>query len=381
MNWKAKLFHEVIAILAPILSRVIPKKKNYFVFIPTHDRKSILSGNSLALLKYIQRNHSEIKCDLVIFGDKRIVIQEEENGLDVKRSTLSGYWSILRAEHVILDMIVFDPLLVYGQFSIIQLWHGTGFKNIVLLTEHSENYINIAQKLSPQIKLVVSTSESDALRKNASFLVDNASITGAPRNDLFFKGKDYVLSLREKYNVKNYTKVISYTPTFRETLTKLPFSDNFWKQLNEHLFKNNEVFIVKKHPWDKHLEIPTHYSNIKDYSELIKDPQELLLVTDFLISDYSGIITDFVITNKPVLLYMYDLELYLQNCRSMYYDLAKILPKPFVFKEEELLERITNNNWMENKEYKESYKSFKNQFHKYLDGNSSKRVTEEILKL
>ncbi|WP_026452217.1 CDP-glycerol glycerophosphotransferase family protein [Aequorivita capsosiphonis] len=381
MNWKAKLFQKAVATSAPILSRIIPKKRNYFVFIPTHDRKNILSGNSLALLQYIENNHPEIDYALVLLGNKDAVIPKEENGLTVKRNTLSSYWSILRAEHIILDMIVFDPLLENGQFSIIQLWHGTGFKNIVLLTNHTENYIRVVKNLSPQIKLVVATSESDTIRKNVSFQVENARITGSPRNDVFFKEKDYFRSLRKKYKLENYDKVISYAPTFRDEATTSPFSDNFWKKLNDHLVKNNEVFIVKKHPWDKHLIVPSYYSNIKDYSSIIKDPQELLLITNLLISDYSGIITDFVIMDKPVLLYMYDLDMYLESCRSMYYDLEEILPKPFMYKEEELLERITTNDWMEDKEYKESYNAFKNQFHKYLDGNSSKRVTEEILKL
>ena len=74
-----------------------------------------------------------------------------------------------------------------------------------------------------------------------------------------------------------------------------------------------------------------------------------MIITDLLISDYSGIITDFVITDKPVILYMYDFQLYLENCRSMYFDLEEILPKPFVFKEEDLLEKIINSDWTKDK--------------------------------
>ena len=381
MNWKGKIFHDTIAILAPILSRIIPKRKNYFVFIPTHDRKNILTGNSLALLQYIRNNHSEIQCDLILINEKDVIIPEEEKGLVVKRKFLSVYWSILRAQHLILDTVIFNPIIVYGQYSIILLWHGTGFKNVALLTEHSENYISIVKKLANQLRFIAATSEANVNKKNGSFQVEKAIATGYPRNDIFFQEKNDLKKLREKYNVENYDKVITYAPTFRDSLTIIPFSDKFWKRLNDYLIENNEVFIVKKHPWDIYLKVPDNYANVKDYSESITDPQELLLITDLLISDYSSIITDFVITNKPVILYMYDLKLYLESCRSMYYDLEGILPRPFVYSEEDLLEKITNSDWTKDKEYKKSYNAFKNQFHKYLDGESSKRVTEEILKL
>ena len=46
---------------------------------------------------------------------------------------------------------------------------------------------------------------------------------------------------------------------------------------------------------------------------------------------------------------MYDLKIYLETCRSMYYDLEAVLPKPFVYNEEELLERLSNNNWTQDR--------------------------------
>lgn len=381
MNWKAELYDKSVAALAPILTRIIPKKKNYFVFVPTHDYKNILSGNSLALLQYIRKNHTEVRCELVLLNKKNINIPEEEKGLVVNRSSLSIYWSILRAQHIIIDTVVFHPLIVFGKYSIIQLWHGTGFKNIGILAQHTQNFFFILKKQAYQFKLVVATSESNVIQQNSSFQIQKATVTGYPRNDMFFEDEDYFQKIRIKFKVENYDRVISYLPTFRDNETIAPFSDEFWKKLNDFLIKNNHIFIVKKHPWDKYLIVPDNYSNIKDYSQFIKNSQELLLITDLLISDYSSMITDFVITNRPILLYMYDLDLYIANCRSMYYALEEVLPKPFIFDEEELLNRIMISDWTEESEYKESYKAFKQKFHKYLDGNSSKRVTEAILKL
>ena len=142
--------------------------------------------------------------------------------------------------------------------------HGTDFKNIALLTEHTPNYIRILKKQVNQFRFVVGNSKADAIRKNGSFEVENAIVTGSPRNDVFFEGKDYFNILREKHNIKNYNRVILYAPTFRDSETIPPFSDNFWRRLNDSLIKNNEIFIVKKHPWDKFLKVPDTYSKIKD---------------------------------------------------------------------------------------------------------------------
>jgi|SRR5690625_425720 len=381
MNWKAKLVYNFTAAIAPVLSRIIPKKRNYFVFAPTHDTKKMLSGNCKALLLYLQKNHPEIDCALVLTFNRNIPIPEEQNGLAVKRSTVQVYWSILRAQHVITDSLVFDPLLAYGKHSIIQLWHGIGFKNVCFLTSQTRRYLKIAKKLTKQYKLIVSSSESNSIQQNASFKIKRSIVTGYPRNDVFFKNNNFSSTLRKKYQVEYYDKVISYAPTFRETVTTDPFTEKYWNKLNTHLAKNNEVFIVKKHPWDEFLKVPNNFSNIKDLTSSTLETQELLLITDILISDYSSIITDFAITGKPILTYAYDFDQYIKQVRSMYYDLEKTLPQPIVQREEDLLEKIKDRSWQEDPVVQKSYENFKKTFHKYLDGNSSKRVTEEILKL
>src|SRR5699024_3966255 len=111
----------------------------------------------------------------------------------------------------------------------------------------------------------------------------------------------------------------TYAPTFRDFETAPPCSPGFWKKLNEYLVANNEFFVVTKHPLDLYLKIPGHYSNIDDWSEKIDDVQNLLLITDLLISDYSSIVTDFVLTGRPILTYAYDFEVFKQKCRSIYY--------------------------------------------------------------
>jgi len=361
-----------------ILSYIIPKKRNYYVFLPLHDKKK-LSGNIKALLFYIVQNEKNINCAVVVSNTGII---RSLNKLNVKSavSFFDIYWDLLRAEHIITDSVEFW-YLEKGYFSIIQLWHGTGFKNIALLDE------NVNEVLRPKLKniygqysLIVANSIDDKKRKEKSFGSKNVIITGTPRNDLFFKGNVFT-RIKAKYSLGSYAKIITYMPTFRDFKTYSPFTSFFWEQLQQYLVMNNYLFVIKKHPLDKYLEVPINFLNIKDITNQTADVQEILVITDLLITDYSGVVSDFVMTGRPVLIYAYDYEEYLKTCRSFYYDLEEILPKPFIKNENTLLEKIVDDTWFAKQEAVESYNNFRSRFHQYLDGNSSRRVVSEIMKL
>ncbi|NGX84741.1 CDP-glycerol glycerophosphotransferase family protein [Aequorivita sp. KMM 9714] len=375
----SEAFYNVSLWFFNILSYIIPKRKNYYAFYPLHDTTKF-SGNLRAMIFYLIENHKDI--DIVVISNNKNV-RKELKEIGVKSSALfSAFsWSLLRSEFIFIDASR-TTILRDAKVYVIQLWHGVGFKNIALLNDNvNQNAKRILSKFYKKYVLLITSSENDFKKKQESFKSPNIVITGSPRNDVFFSSSSYFEEIKLKYNLKKYSKIISYAPTFRDFKTTSPFSEEFWYLLQKHLEKNNEIFIVKKHPWDKYLDVPKNLANIKDLSKIIADPQELLLITDLLISDYSSITTDFTLTGKPILIYAFDLENYKNNCRSIYYNLEEVLPQPFIFDEDDLLEKIKNETWTTNSIYIESYKKFKRIFHKYNDGNSSQRVMNEVLKL
>lgn len=371
------IIKQITALALGFASYFIPKKKNYYAFFPT-SYKDNFSGNAKALALYITQNHKEIEV-VILSTNKNLRKEAKAYDLKTKETTLGIAWASLRAQYVLIDATVGN--FRYGNFSVIQLWHGAGFKEVGLLAYITDAQRKKITQICRKYKLVVSTSESEATKQNVSFDTTTAVSTGYPRNDIFFKDKKYINNLRKKYDIEKYKKIISYTPTFRNFETEAPFSKSFWSKLSDYLVEVNALFIVKKHPLDKYLKVPSKFQNIKDMSHKITDVQEFLLLTDVLISDYSSIITDFVLTDKPILIYPYDFELYKQKCRAMYYDIEDIFPKPFVEDEKDLIEKLKNDEWLEDEEYLESYENFKNIFHQNLDGNSSQRVIQEILKI
>lgn len=378
-NHLVKFPIQIISKLYTLFAYLIPTKKNYFAFYPLHDLNKF-SGNLKAMAEYITEYQKDVELIVMTTNEE---VKKEAALLGIKTSApFYGFsWALLRAEFIFIDSNWF-PYLLSPKVSIIQLWHGPGFKNIALMDdnvspEEKEKFKSYYENYA----LLITTSESDLEKNKQSFESPNIVITGLPRNDIFFSSTEILQEIKNKYHLNTYKKIITYAPTFRDFETKEPFSENFWNSLQSYLANTNQIFGVKKHPMDHYLKVPENLENIKDLSEIISDTQELLAISDVLISDYSSISTDFALTGKPILSYLYDFENYKNNCRSIYYDLNEILPKPFIEKEDDLLEKIIDLNWTRNPEYVESYANFKNTFHTYCDGNSSQRVMNEVFKL
>ncbi len=379
MNSKIKQFLNYGAsFLYGVGSHLVPKRKNYYVFRLFHDPKHF-SGNIKALILYTRKAASEI--DVVLLSRDREVIREaRKRKVPVWVSKIKQFWATLRAAHVIIDS--YTGLYRYGNFSVIQLGHGAGYKNLGLLRDEiSTSRRRRLRKIYQNYKLVIATSASNLKKKNMSFGVSTGVITGLPRNDIFFENNEKLVNkLKDDHVLKNYKKIVGYAPTFRDYQTVPPFTLTFWEDLQQELESQNTVFLVKKHPWDRLLTVPHQFPNIKEVSESLH-AEEMIVLSDWLITDYSSIATDFALTGKPILIYAYDYEAYKNNCRSVYYDLKEVLPKPFLTREDEVLEYIKNPHLLKNNEIRGSYKKFQQEFHQYLDGHSGERVLNAIRRL
>ncbi|WP_196247633.1 CDP-glycerol glycerophosphotransferase family protein, partial [Cronobacter malonaticus] len=206
----------------------------------------------------------------------------------------------------------------------ISLWHGIPFKKICYLGENDYkgmiDYSAIRIATSEVMRSIISAS----FREKAN----NVYITGQPRNDFLFKPiklADVGLEL-----CKN-KKIIMLAPTFRMNNEDKRYSDgaeitdnNFLRvddfSLNEidgYLEKNNAHLILKLHPYEEEYfrGVATLSSNITIISseELTQkniDLNQLLSLTDILITDYSSIYLDYLILNKPLVFLVPDVDTY-----------------------------------------------------------------------
>ncbi|MDR0900622.1 MAG: CDP-glycerol glycerophosphotransferase family protein, partial [Methanobrevibacter sp.] len=204
--------------------------------------------------------------------------------------------------------------------------------------------------------------------------------TGIPRTDIFFDeeyGSKVSKEVYSQYPSLKDKKVILFAPTFRG----MGKEDAFYpmdKFNIEELFdsldnKEDYILIIKHHPFiTKKTKIPDKYkNNVIDLSAK-SEINDLLFVTNLLITDYSSVIFEASLLDIPMLFYGYDLDEYIRD-RDFYYDYRAFVPGKIVKNFESLSESINSNDF-------DSYKvnEFKHRFFDDLDGKSSERVVSLI---
>jgi CDP-glycerol glycerophosphotransferase (TagB/SpsB family) len=140
-------------------------------------------------------------------------------------------------------------------------------------------------------------------------------------------------------------------------------------KLNNVLIKNNLTLFIKLHPNEINLE--NDLSNIL-FINPRTDIYELLPLTQFLITDYSSIYFDYLLLDKEVIFYPFDLENYLNDERELYFNYDEKTPGTKVYNFEELLLIFSNLNSLN---FKKQRESIKDEFWSYQDDNASMRIT------
>ena len=102
--------------------------------------------------------------------------------------------------------------------------------------------------------------------------------------------------------------------------------------------------------------------------------QELLLISDILITDYSSIMIEFSMLGKPIIFFTYDFDSYLNNERGFYFDFKNTVPGPIVYDCKHLIDVIKNNDFDERKLSEFVMTQFDE-----INGEASKRVVDFIL--
>jgi len=290
-----------------------------------------------------------------------------------------------KARFIFLTHGVYDvlPIDFSPKTEIIMTWHGTVIKDITEDFDATYSYkkwvriLKLKSYPNQYIDYVLTPAkgkyEHEILTK--AFRVDSSKILdlGYPRNDVLFDyNMEFKQNLREKYEISdNIKKVILYAPTFRDAGSlRFPFNNKDLEDLNKLLKKTDSIFLFKGHAYEKKI----NFGEL-EYIQLVKKPsdiQELLIISDLLISDYSSVIFDFLLTMRPVILFPYDIDIY-EKGRGLHYDLKEIAPGPIVYDVKTLVESIQDAEKID-VEYKNKREKIRDRFNKYHDGKSIERL-------
>jgi CDP-glycerol glycerophosphotransferase len=279
----------------------------------------------------------------------------------------------------------------------VQCWHGTPLKKLGYDLEHYDNALNTVKEMkkryyieSSKISYILSPSKF-ATEKFISawnlkeFGRENIIIEkGYPRNDFLYNYSDEdVKAVRQKLGIEECEKkVILYAPTYRGNQHQAGLGytykeevdfDKLKKELQDKyiiLFRPH-YFVANQFDFEKYKGFVYNVANVDDVNDLY-------LISDILITDYSSVFFDYANLKRPIIFHMYDLEHYRDESNGFYLDVYKDLPGKITKTDNELISEI--NRVSKEFVYDEKYKEFNNRFNYLDDGQASKRVVEAIVK-
>lgn len=263
----------------------------------------------------------------------------------------------------------------------IQTWHGFALKRIEkdVSDKLPKSYVRTAVHDSKHIDVMVSCSSfMTEIYKKAFWYEGDVLEIGAPRNDLLLGDRTQASKkVREAFSLDDGSGIILYAPTFRADGSLQPYSVDYKRLINAcgEKFKRDFAVLVRIHPdiIEKCQSLSFGPSVIN--ASYYPDVQELLAAADIVISDYSSLMFDFVLTGKPCFQFATDIEEYKKD-RNFYFRLDEL---PFALAvDNDGLER--NILSFEEKEYKQGLERFYGEVGMVRDGSASRKCAELVIK-
>lgn len=262
---------------------------------------------------------------------------------------------------------------------VVQLWHAPGASKKFGGSVDFESR-EILSKISENTDFLIVTSEKikDYYSEAFQMPISKIRALGLPRMDYYFENHDLDKLKQDfcrRYGVSSDKKIILYAPTFRDEERY----NNVFNYLDLDKFNqvlgDEYVLALRLHPkirnfYKDDISSQGKYIDVSGF----ESEQELMLLSDMMITDYSSIMIEYAILNRPILFFTYDLEDYLANERGFYYDFKATVPGPIAHTSDELINIIHDDGFDKSK-----LSDFVKTQLDVIDGKSSKRIVDFLL--
>ena len=323
-------------------------------------------------LEYIWLAHKPEMCDDITKLGVKVI-----NMHDIKLL----YEYLNTAKILIYDDNLPGDFVAKKKQILINTWHGAiNYKNIGLKGESFNDDIDnkIFLLSNPKPKYFIAGSKTFLTDTAKSFRYPKRIFlkSGLPRNDILFNKNSIDLeAIKNKIGIDKNDKVCLYAPTFRNdnvaSIHKLDIDT--LKSTLEKKFGGRWKILYRGHVFTVNFWTKKNFIDVTNYL----DQQELLLLTDVLISDYSSVMWDASLLNIPVFIYAPDYYEYLKFERGFAYKMSKI-PFKIALNNDELKNAILD---FDNDKYLSDIHLHHKKEKSYDKGISSKTVVKKIRKL
>lgn len=375
-----KLWSMVINMLIFFLKLFIKIDQKSIIINSFYSRK--YNDSPLRLSNYLQRDSEFSDYKIYWVFDEPQNFKVTDNIIKIKSNSFYYLKTLLKSKIWITnsDINRFKSVSVSSNKHIyINTWHGVPLKYLGMDERSIDPRIKSWYKYS-KFDLMCACSNYDLnIFKNVFPNSKNSiKITGLPRNDELLENVN-LEKIRNLLNLPKGKKIVLFAPTYRDYAR---VSENESLDSVNILFKNVPKKVIEKF-FEKYVvlyrghyltkledDIEGEIVDVTNYDNL----NELMLISDVLISDYSSLIFDYSVLEKPIYLYVHDYTKYSKS-RGMYVNIDE-LGLPIFSEAETLLQAIVEEKYSEMNTEK-----FQNIFNVKRTSDATENVMHEIRRL
>ena len=385
---RERLHDAVLLVVFVVFEYLLPKRTTAWCFCTWHNAYPHTIDNPRGVFEEVKNDPALIK--IILLKSSVAPYLEARDGKNVRFvnvETMRGAYAMARSKVIILGYglsgISSFARYLTRRHKLIQLWHGIPLKRIGKLFSGEDFWDEETSKYAA----TVCSSEQDRVLMGAAFApVPYVWLTGLPRNDLITKREsdlppDYQVQLNALRQQIAGRKFLLYAPTWRNEDSGIyPFSNDEWSALELYLRTHGATMGIRAHANRRRTgDSPNGTGDAAIfYVNSYPDVNLILRVADILVTDYSSIYIDFLLTGRPILNFTYDLDSYVGE-RGFLYSLEEAMPDQPFRTFHELLRRL--DAALSGKGLNPiQYERAKRLFHSH-SGEASKGVAERIREL
>ena len=201
--------------------------------------------------------------------------------------------------------------------------------------------------------------------------------TGLSRTDVFFDPA-FLEAARERVCSRfplNGRRILLYAPTFRGRVAHAQGPDGLDISALAAGLRDQWVLLIKHHPFVKGNARQPIPEDCKDFAFDVSDSftiEDLLCVSDLCITDYSSLIFEYSLFERPMVFFAYDLADY-EDWRGFYYPYEELTPGPVLSTTEQLVDYI---RYVDERFDPEVVSAFREKFMSACDGHATERILD-----
>ena len=344
---------------------------NQYILFDSYAGKTFGDNPYYIFFKLLNSNYKLVW----VFNNEKMINEFNKtypNHLAIKYKSLAHFKYLKKASYWIFNYKTPPYFIKKDSTIFIQTWHGIPLKKLGNDLENTnqtfyrsmQSYQQMANSYSDEGKkcdYFISPTSFSSNKFSSAFNFDKNKIieSNYPRNELLLNHTSSdIKKIKEELNISEGKKIILYAPTYRDNNSNLlnGYQSNYVLDfLKAKTLLENYIILYKPHYLISNtLDINNEsIIDVSNYSKL----DNLMIISDILITDYSSIYFDYSLLKRPIHFYMPDLFDYKDNLRGFYIDIDNDLPNNYYENVYALEKAILNNSVNKNKQ-KHFYEKF-----------------------